>query len=64
MPDIPGEKLCQMIKEIHPALKVLVSTGYAVEDIVDNLKSEAQGFIQKPLSFSKLSKKLEEMLGD
>jgi CheY-like chemotaxis protein len=50
LPDIPGERLSRMIKEIRPTIKILVSTGYAVEDIVDNLKREAQGFIQKPIS--------------
>jgi len=64
LPDIPGERLCRKIKEIRPAIKILVSTGYAVEDIVDNLKREAQGFIQKPISFSKLSTKIKEVLGD
>lgn len=64
LPDIPGERLSRMIKEIRPTIKILVSTGYAVEDIVDNLKREAQGFIQKPISFSKLSTKIKEVLGD
>ncbi len=64
LPDIPGEQLFRKIKEIRPAVKILVSTGYAVEDIVDNLKREAQGFIQKPISYSKLSTKIKEILGD
>jgi signal transduction histidine kinase/CheY-like chemotaxis protein len=64
MPDIPGDQLCQMIKEIQPAMKILVSTGYAVEDLVDSLKRETQGFIQKPLSFSKLSAKIKEVMRD
>jgi DNA-binding NtrC family response regulator len=42
----------------------LLATGYAVEDIVADLKQEAQGFIQKPISFSKLSTKIKEVLGD
>jgi CheY-like chemotaxis protein len=64
LPDIPGERLSRKIKEIRPAVKILVSTGYAVEDIVDSLKREAQGFIQKPISFSKLSTKIKEVLGN
>ncbi|MGD2270007.1 MAG: response regulator [Desulfobacterales bacterium] len=64
MPDIPGDQLCQMIKEIQPRMKILVSTGYAVEDLVDSLKRETQGFIQKPISFSKLSAKIKEVMRD
>jgi two-component system cell cycle sensor histidine kinase/response regulator CckA len=64
LPDIPGDRLYQMLKKIRPDIRVLVSTGYAVEDIGENLKRAVQGFIQKPISFSKLSIKLKEVLGE
>jgi CheY-like chemotaxis protein len=64
LPDIPGDRLCQMLKKIRPDIKVLVSTGYALADIGESLKRAAQGLIQKPVSLSKLSTKLKEVLGE
>lgn len=62
LPDVPGDRLCQMLKEIRPDIKVLVSSGYALADIAESLKQAAQGFIQKPISISKLSTTIREVL--
>lgn len=64
LPDIMGDKVCQRIQELRPNIKVVVSTGYMVEDISDDMKIKAQGFIQKPFSISKMAMKLKEVLGD
>jgi len=64
LPDISGDKVCQKIQELRPNIKVVVSTGYMVEDITDDMKIKAQGFIQKPFSMSKMAIKLKEVLGD
>jgi len=64
LPDIMGDKVCQRIQEFRPNIKVVVSTGYMVEDISDDMKIKAQGFIQKPFSISKMAIKLKEVLGD
>lgn len=64
LPDIMGDKVCQRIQELRPNIKVLVSTGYMVEDITDHMKIKAQGFIQKPFSMSKMAMKLKEVLGN
>jgi len=64
LPDIMGDKVCQRIQELRPNIKVVVSTGYMVEDISDDMKIKAQGFIQKPFSISKMAIKLKEVLGD
>ncbi|MBW2563487.1 MAG: response regulator [Deltaproteobacteria bacterium] len=64
LPDIMGDQVCQRIQELHPSIKVVVSTGYMVEDITDHMKIKAQGFIQKPFSMSKMAMKLKEVLGD
>ncbi len=63
LPDIMGDKVCQRIQKLQPNIKVLVSTGYMVEDITDDMKIKAQGFIQKPFSMSKMAIKLKEMIG-
>jgi DNA-binding NarL/FixJ family response regulator len=44
-------------------MKVIVSSGYDLEGPVQEiLDAGAQGFIQKPYSFSALSNKLNEVL--
>ncbi|MBW1822565.1 MAG: response regulator [Deltaproteobacteria bacterium] len=64
LPDISGDKVCQKIQELRPNIKIVVSTGYMVEDITDDMKIKAQGFIQKPFSMSQMAIKLKEVLGD
>jgi len=64
LPDIMGDKVCRKIQELRPNIKVVVSTGYMVEDITDDMKIKAQGFIQKPFSISEMAMKLKEVLGD
>ena len=64
LPDIMGDIVCQRIQELRPNIKVVISTGYMVEDITDDMKIKAQGFIQKPFSMSEMAMKLKEVLGD
>lgn len=64
LPDMMGDKVCLKIQELRPDIKVIVSTGYMVEDITNGMKIKAQGFIQKPFSMSQMAMKLKEILGD
>ena len=64
LPDILGDKVCERIQELRPNIKIVISTGYMVEDINDGLKIKAQGIIQKPFSISEMAMKLKEVLGD
>ena len=64
LPDIMGDKVCRRIQELRPNIKVVVSTGYMIEDITNDMKIKAQGFIQKPFSMSEMAMKLKEVLGD
>ena len=64
LPDMMGDKVCLKIQELQPSIKVVVSTGYMLEDITDEMKIKAQGFIQKPFSMSQMAMKLKEVLGD
>ncbi|MBT8374309.1 MAG: response regulator [Deltaproteobacteria bacterium] len=64
LPDMMGDKVCLKIQELRPDIKVMVSTGYMVEDITNDMKIKAQGFIQKPFSMSQMAMKLKEILGD
>ncbi|NNL40967.1 MAG: response regulator [Desulfobacterales bacterium] len=63
LPDMMGGALYPIITKACPKMKVLISSGYSLEGPARKiLDAGAEGFIQKPYSFSALSKKLEEVL--
>ena len=63
LPDINGNKIYPLLKELRPNLKVLVSSGYSIDGPAQEiLDAGAQGFIQKPVSIKELSEKLKELL--
>jgi len=58
-----GGKVYSRIMEARPNLKVIVCSGYAIDGPVQEiLDAGAHGFIQKPLSLTTLSEKLNEVL--
>lgn len=58
-----GEKVYPLIMEARPELRVLVCSGYAIDDPAQGiLNAGAQGFIQKPFSVKELSQKIREIL--
>jgi PAS domain S-box-containing protein len=64
LPDMSGEKVYAIISETRPNLKVLVCSGYSLDDRIQGiLDSGAQGFLQKPFSLEALSEKLVEIKG-
>ncbi len=63
MPDMGGEETFARLKEIDPALKVLVATGYSLDQKADELRElGCKGFIQKPFQMSALSVKIKELI--
>ena len=63
LPNIMGGALYPVIIKERPNMKVIVSSGYGLEGHArEILDAGAQGFIQKPYSFSALSNKLNEVL--
>ena len=55
LPKIDGRETYRRIKEIDPDVKVVLSTGYDVNNIVSEVLSDgAVGFIQKPYHIDKL----------
>lgn len=63
LPDMMGGALYPIIAKACPKMKVIISSGYNLEGPArEILDAGAQGFIQKPYSFSALSKKLNEVL--
>jgi CheY-like chemotaxis protein len=63
MPEMDGEETFDRLKEINPAIKVLLSSGYSLDGLTtDILKRSSNGFIQKPFSIDNLSRKIREVL--
>ena len=63
MPDMNGQETFDNLKELNPAVKVLLSSGYSLNDqarmIMD---SGCQGFVQKPFDAVNLSQKIRKIL--
>ncbi len=63
MPAMNGGEAYSILKEINPQIKVLLSSGYSVnESVTKMLDNGCQGFIQKPFSLIQLSQKVREVL--
>jgi CheY-like chemotaxis protein len=63
MPDMGGAQVCDRMKEVNPDLKILVSSGYAIEgEAQRTLAKGCHGFIQKPFSLKQLSEKIRDIL--
>jgi CheY-like chemotaxis protein len=65
MPGIDGGKTFDRIREIHPQMPVLLSSGYAVDgQATEILRRGCNGFIQKPFNIAKLSQKIRVVLDE
>lgn len=63
MPGMDGGKTFDRIREIHPQMPVLLSSGYAVnEQYSEILRRGCNGFIQKPFNIEKLSQKIRDIM--
>ncbi len=63
MPGMDGGQTFDCIREIQPAMPVILSSGYAVNGQVKKIMQKGcNGFIQKPFNFSELSQKVRETL--
>jgi PAS domain S-box-containing protein len=63
MPDISGGHAFEQIKEIDPDVNVLLSSGYNIDGKATEIMDQGcDGFIQKPYTIEKLSKKLKEIM--
>lgn len=63
MPVLGGSETFNVLKSKHPGIKVLLSSGYAVDgQATDILKRGCNGFIQKPFNLEQLSQKTSEAL--
>ena len=63
MPDMNGSEVFDRIREINPDVKVMLSSGYALNGQAAGIMEKGcNGFIQKPFNVNKLSAKLSEIL--
>jgi CheY-like chemotaxis protein len=63
MPGMSGAETYERLKALNPHIKVLLSSGYSVEEEGSRiLEKGAAGFIQKPFDISILSQKLRTIL--
>ena len=64
MPIMGGGETFDRIKEMHPEVKVLLSSGYSLEgEAREIMERGCNAFIQKPFTLKMLSRKIVEILG-
>ena len=63
MPGMDGREIYTRLKEINPAARVLLSSGYSINgEAADIIEMGCDGFIQKPYNMGDLSTKVREIL--
>ncbi|MGD8765431.1 MAG: PAS domain S-box protein [Desulfobacteraceae bacterium] len=63
MPEMSGKETYERLKEINPNVKILLVSGYSLNQQIEDLISMGcNGFIQKPFDILQLSQKVREML--
>ena len=63
MPGLDGGKTFDRIREIHPSMPVILSSGYSIDgQAAEILKRGCNGFIQKPFNIRELAGKIREIL--
>jgi len=63
MPNMSGDQLFYLLKDLNKDIKVLISSGYSSDGKTQELlKNGASGFIQKPFAIEELAKEVEIVL--
>jgi PAS domain S-box-containing protein len=63
MPGMSGEAVFEALRNLDPEVKVVLSTGYSLQDMAQEVFSAGcRGFIQKPFTLQSLSRKIREVL--
>jgi PAS domain S-box-containing protein len=64
LPEMDGGEIFDRLREMDPGVKVLLSSGYSVNDqATEILDRGCLGFIQKPFTLQELSRKIRGILG-
>jgi len=65
MPNMSGRELVEKLKDIHPEIKVLYTSGYSGDYAGDiDISNKDISFIKKPYTRAELARKIRELLGD
>jgi two-component system, cell cycle sensor histidine kinase and response regulator CckA len=63
MPDMGGAETFDLIKAKRPEVKVLLSSGYSMNQLAEEIISRGcDGFLQKPFNLTKLSQMVSQVL--
>ena len=63
MPGMDGGATFSVMREAHPKIPILLSSGYSIDgDAEKILKKGCDGFIQKPFKLSEFSQKIRNIL--
>ena len=63
MPGMGGGKVFDSLRAIHPAVKVILSSGYSIDGEASQILARGcSGFIQKPFGIKELSQKIREVM--
>ena len=63
MPEMSGGETYDLMKEINPSIRVLLSSGYSIDgQATEILQRGCDGFIQKPFNIKMLSQKIREII--
>jgi two-component system, cell cycle sensor histidine kinase and response regulator CckA len=63
MPGMSGSKTFDLLREVNPNIRVLLSSGYSLTGEASTIMSRGcRGFVQKPYNIQKLSQKVREVL--
>ena len=63
MPDMTGGDCFDKLRDVNPAIKILLSSGYSIDGQASKILDRGcNGFIQKPFKIEQLSKKIREIL--
>ncbi len=63
MPGIGGNKAFQTLRDINPAVKVILCSGYSIDGEAEMIMAKGcNGFIQKPFKIESLTRKIREAL--
>jgi two-component system cell cycle sensor histidine kinase/response regulator CckA len=63
MPGMTGGKTYDLLREINPQVKVILSSGYSFDGEASQIMARGcDGFIQKPFGIKELSQKIREIL--
>jgi DNA-binding response OmpR family regulator len=61
LPDMPGQELYPLLKDIRSDLKVIVCSGYSIDGTAHSLLEQgAHGFLQKPFRLAELAALLKK----